>query len=147
MAISSVSTDRHGCCVLQRALDYATVHQQQVLATKIIHNSLSLIQDPFGNYVVQYVLDLANPDFTSSIVHELCGHICHLSKQKFSSNAIEKIIRVASPSDRLIMINELMKNGNVESMVCDSYANYVIQTCIDFADPIQRRQVHFPLNF
>lgn len=140
-----MGSHRHGCCVLQRALDYATDRQQQVLSHKIIQLCMILIQDPYGNYVVQYVLDQGNQDYISSIVARLLKSLCVLSKQKFSSNAIEKLIRVANASDRILMINELMKNGNAESMICDSYANYVIQTCIDYADATQRRQVKYLL--
>jgi hypothetical protein len=48
-------------------------------------------QDPFGNYVVQYILDLDIPRFTDDIIHRFYGHICTLSLQKFSSNVIEKV--------------------------------------------------------
>ena len=49
------------------------------------------MQDPFGNYVVQYVLDLGDSDFEDSMIHQFVGHVCSLSVQKFSSNVIEKV--------------------------------------------------------
>jgi len=49
-----VATHRHGCCVLQRCIDHASESQRIQLVTEITYNSLTLVLDPFGNYVVQY---------------------------------------------------------------------------------------------
>ena len=50
------------------------------------------MQDAYGNYVVQYVLDLNEPASTAAVVTALCGHVSSLAVQKFSSNVIEKCI-------------------------------------------------------
>ena len=86
-----VSTHRHGCCVLQRCIDYATDSQKVQLISEITFHALTLVQDPFGNYVVQYVLDLGHPVFANAIVKAFAGHVGLLSLQKFSSNVIEKV--------------------------------------------------------
>jgi hypothetical protein len=46
-----VATHRHGCCVLQRCIDHASELQRQQLVTEITYNALTLVQDPYGNYV------------------------------------------------------------------------------------------------
>jgi len=53
-----VGTHRHGCCVLQRCIDHATGVQKATLVAYITQNACSLVQDPFGNYVVQYIRKL-----------------------------------------------------------------------------------------
>lgn len=50
-----VGTHRHGCCVLQRCIDHAAGHQRAQLIAQITSNAFALVQDPFGNYVVQYI--------------------------------------------------------------------------------------------
>jgi hypothetical protein len=77
--------------VLQRCIDHASQEQQAQLVNEIIKTSLVLVQDPFGNYVVQYVLDLGNPVFEDNLIRQFVGHVCELSVQKFSSNVIEKV--------------------------------------------------------
>jgi hypothetical protein len=47
-----VATHRHGCCVLQRCIDHAADSQRVQLVTEITYHGLTLVQDPFGNYVV-----------------------------------------------------------------------------------------------
>jgi hypothetical protein len=87
---------------------------------------------------VQYVLDLTNGQFSDAIVGRFIGNVCTLSVQKFSSNVIEKCIRVATPNLRCTLIEELYNPEKLEKLLRDSYANYVVQTALDFADPLQR---------
>lgn len=46
-----VATHRHGCCVLQRCIDHASDQQRIQLVNEITYNALTLVQDPYGNYV------------------------------------------------------------------------------------------------
>ncbi|KAF9438305.1 hypothetical protein BGZ76_008693 [Entomortierella beljakovae] len=136
-----VATHRHGCCVLQRCIDHASASQKIQLVRGITFNALALVQDPFGNYVVQYVLDLADNRFTDALIRRFIGSVCLLSVQKFSSNVIEKCIRVAEPETRKFLIEEMVNKARLDKLLRDSYANYVVQTALEFADPIQRAQL------
>ncbi len=42
-----------------------------------------LSQDPFGNYVVQYVLELGHPETSAMVMTNLKGHYGELATQKF----------------------------------------------------------------
>jgi hypothetical protein len=136
-----VATHRHGCCVLQRCIDHASDKQRMQLVQEITFNALTLVQDPFGNYVVQYILDLNDSRYSEALVRQFVGHVCTLSVQKFSSNVIEKCIRVSEPGVRKQMIEELLNRQRLEKLLRDSFANYVVQTSLDYADPVQRMQL------
>ncbi|CAD6885757.1 unnamed protein product [Tilletia laevis] len=136
-----VATHRHGCCVLQRCIDHASDQQRIQLVTQITFNALTLVQDPFGNYVVQYVLDLNDQRFSDAIVRQFVGSVCLLSLQKFSSNVIEKCIRVSEPSTRRQLVEELLNRQRLEKLLRDSFGNYVVQTSLDYAEPNQRQQL------
>jgi hypothetical protein len=129
----TVGTHRHGCCVLQRCIDHASGYQKVDLIRKITAHSFHLVQDPFGNYVVQYILDLNDASFTSPMCQGFQGKICELAKQKFSSNVIEKCIRCAEPHIKTLMIEELLDVEQLEQLMRDAYGNYVIQTALEFA--------------
>jgi Pumilio-family RNA binding repeat len=108
-----VATHRHGCCVLQRCVDHASENQRIQLVNEITYNALTLVQDPYGNYVsasleicrrfpdtgqvVQYILDLNDNRFSDAVIRQFAGNVCALSVQKFSSNVIEKV-RKHSPN-------------------------------------------------
>ena len=129
-----VGTHRHGCCVLQRCVDHASGLQKGELVRQISSNALNLVQDPFGNYVVQYILDLSEPSFTQPLCHNFLGNVVLLSKQKFSSNVIEKAIRCANEETRRLLIQEIVPPSELEKLLRDSFANYVVQTAFDYAD-------------
>ncbi|KAL9134916.1 MAG: hypothetical protein Q9175_003903 [Cornicularia normoerica] len=131
----SVGTHRHGCCVLQRCIDHATGHQKAKLISQITKSAFHLVQDPFGNYVLQYIVDLQESCFTDPLCYTFQGQIPQLSKQKFSSNVIEKCLRGAQVNVTQMMIEEMLNPNELERMLRDSYANYVVQTALDFADP------------
>ena len=137
-----VGTHRHGCCVLQRCVDHASGIQKGKLVGHIIDNAFGLVQDPFGNYVVQYILDIGEPAFTEPLCKNFGGNVAFLSKQKFSSNVIEKCIRVASPETSRSFIQEINSQTELEKLLRDSFANYVVQTAMDFADGELKAQMY-----
>ncbi|KAF7967041.1 hypothetical protein HWV62_36004 [Athelia sp. TMB] len=133
-----VATHRHGCCVLQRCIDHASDQQRIQLVNEITYNALTLVQDPYGNYVVQYILDLNDNRFSDAVIRQFTGNVCALSVQKFSSNVIEKCVRVAEHSTRKLLIEELLNRTRLEKLLRDSYGNYCVQTALDYAEPAQR---------
>ncbi|KAJ2746633.1 hypothetical protein GGI20_001213 [Coemansia sp. BCRC 34301] len=136
-----VATHRHGCCVFQRCIDFAAERQKSQLVDVIISQALQLVQDPFGNYVVQYVLDLNVAAFSEPLIRKFVDHICGLSVQKFSSNVMEKCIRIASPATRKMLVAPLLQREKLDMLMRDSYGNYVVQTALDFADQYQRLDI------
>ena len=50
------------------------------------------VKDPFANYVIQYVLDLKMIDVNREVGVQLLGSLLALSREKFSSNVIEKCL-------------------------------------------------------
>lgn len=125
-----VGTHRHGCCVLQRCIDHASGEQKGQLVGHITNNAFALVQDPFGNYVVQYILDLGEPTFTEPLCRGFVGNVVLLSKQKFSSNVIEKCIRTASDDTKRLLIEEMLNPVELDKLLRDSFANYVVQTAV-----------------
>ncbi|KXX74230.1 Pumilio y domain family member 4 [Madurella mycetomatis] len=136
-----VGTHRHGCCVLQRCIDHADGAQKVWLIECITAHAVTLVQDPFGNYVVQYIIDLNEESFTEPLVRQFQGRIIALSKHKFSSNVVEKCLRCASEQSRDMIVSELLTAGEIERLLRDSFANYVVQTALDYATPVMKHRL------
>ncbi|KAK0651430.1 armadillo-type protein [Cercophora newfieldiana] len=130
-----VGTHRHGCCVLQRCIDHADGGQKVWLIECITNNAVTLVQDPFGNYVVQYIIDLNQDCFTDPVVRQFHGRIAALSRHKFSSNVIEKCLRCAPDLSKDMIVDELLAPGEMLNLLRDNFANYVIQTALEYATP------------
>lgn len=134
-----VATHKVGCTLINRCIDYANEKQMLQTVNEIARNSLSLVQDQFGNYVVQHLLS-TKVQFAPKIIEGLLGHIPELSVQKFSSNVIEKCLQVASPEHYSAVIQEIT-DANLLELLQDRYANFVIQTALDVADDQQHAKL------
>jgi hypothetical protein len=137
-----LATHRHGCCVMQRCMDYASPSQRDQLAMQINANALPLVQNPYGNYVVQYVLELNEPAYTAEIIRRLRGHFAELSMQKFSSNVVEKSLQLADRDTRRDLIHELISNQDtMRQLLHDPYGNYCVQRALQVAESPQLEQM------
>ncbi|CAJ1426069.1 unnamed protein product [Effrenium voratum] len=121
------------CQIVQRCIDAAKGPDKTLLIGAICKAALTLIQDPFGNYVVQYVLGLQNPEANSMIVSAMMGRLNVLSRQKFSSNVVERCLQLASPEDKARMITELAEPRGLGELLRDHFGNYVVQKALDIA--------------
>lgn len=128
--IVSVATHKHGCCVVQWCIDYATPTQRRNLVAVIVHNSLELSQDAFGNYVVQQIMDPTHPGVLAKLVFHLQGSITKLAVQKFSSIVIEKCLEYTEAEQQMQIIRELVNPAKLPRLLQDPYANYVIQKAL-----------------
>lgn len=82
------------------------------------------------NYVVQYILDLHNQSATAILLSQFKGNYVELSMQKFSSNVVEKCLKVLDEDERAKIIAELLHMETFEQVLQDPYANYVIQSAL-----------------
>eukprot|EP01063_Lacrimia_lanifica_P000144 TRINITY_DN1005_c0_g1_i1.p1 TRINITY_DN1005_c0_g1~~TRINITY_DN1005_c0_g1_i1.p1 ORF type:complete len:803 (+),score=194.47 TRINITY_DN1005_c0_g1_i1:270-2678(+) len=135
LQLCDVAMHRHGCCVLQRCIDFGSSRQKMQLVAEVVKHALLLVQDPFGNYVVQYVLDMHVEHVTLSVIQNFSGSLCELAMNKFSSNVIEKCIKLASEQVKAIILAEMCDEHVLPRMLQDPFANYVVQTALNSATP------------
>ncbi|KAK6463669.1 armadillo-type protein [Scheffersomyces coipomensis] len=137
-----VATHKHGCCVLQKCLNHVDITQLNQFSNAILNfnNFTSLINDQFGNYVLQYLISLNIIDINLQIYGNFLKFgIENLCNLKFSSNVIEKFLK--NCYNREIYSQEFSKLKlnlchqiliqDLNKLINDPYGNYVIQTLID----------------
>eukprot|EP01116_Phalansterium_solitarium_P017249 TRINITY_DN419_c0_g1_i3.p1 TRINITY_DN419_c0_g1~~TRINITY_DN419_c0_g1_i3.p1 ORF type:complete len:176 (+),score=75.90 TRINITY_DN419_c0_g1_i3:1520-2047(+) len=102
--------------------------------------AVSLVQDQYGNYVIQHVLEHGRPQEKAVILGKMRGQIVQLSQHKFASNVVEKCVEFGSQADRTQIIHEILNGGKGQGdqsalviMMKDQFANYVIQKVLDVA--------------
>ena len=105
-----------------------------MLTTTIAKLTQDFVKNPFANYVVQFVLKLQNPYTNRLISEELMGDLINLSKQKFSSNVIEKCLEHNTTEMNQGMVSCIIsKKAFIFDLLIDQYGNYVIQKCLAVA--------------
>ena len=62
----------YGCRVIQRILEHCIDEQKQVILEEIKDSFSVLIQDQYGNYVIQHVLKHGRPTDRGRLMREVC---------------------------------------------------------------------------
>ena len=136
-SVEDVARHRHGCCVIQRCLDSRHSAARTHLVTRIVEKSLELMQDAYGNYVVQYVLDVCGDDEVHAVCESVIGKVCILAVQKFSSNVMEKCLERCTDRVREEYLNELNDSDRIRELMMDPFGNYVVQRALSVSTHAQ----------
>ncbi|KAI3830051.1 hypothetical protein L1987_04183 [Smallanthus sonchifolius] len=144
--VVTLSTHPYGCRVIQRVLEHC---EDQETQNKVMNEILAcvsmLVQDQYGNYVVQHVLEHGKPNERSIIIHELAGKIVQMSQQKFASNVVEKCLTFGDISERQLLVNEMLgttdENEPLQAMMKDQFANYVVQKVLETCSDQEREHI------
>ncbi|CDR36778.1 CYFA0S01e04390g1_1 [Cyberlindnera fabianii] len=138
--IVRVSTHKHGCCVLQKLLNKANLDQILKISQVMLTFVDVLVNDQFGNFAIQFLFELDYFKSSNSLdflvgefFSKIYNNFVRLSCLKFSSNVIEKLIKVLKAKFNFFYLNEIIKliNRDFEALITDKFGNYVIQTMID----------------
>jgi len=136
-SVEDVARHRHGCCVIQRCLDSRHSAARTHLVSRIVEKSFELMQDAYGNYVVQYVLDVCGDDEVHAICESVIGKVCLLAIQKFSSNVMEKCLERCTDRVREEYLNELNDSDRIRELMMDPFGNYVVQRALSVSTHAQ----------
>mmetsp|Transcript_4804 Transcript_4804/g.5821 ORF Transcript_4804/g.5821 Transcript_4804/m.5821 type:complete len:1087 (-) Transcript_4804:496-3756(-) len=141
--VASLSCHPYGCRVLQRILEHCVDPVRTRALNEILKCHRELLDDQYGNYVIQHVLQFGREVDRDSILRIVVeGGLLVMSRQKFASNVVEKLLQYGSAGQRNTVVREMLKpNANNQGhdqddivvllMVRDAYANYVVQTALD----------------
>lgn len=104
-----------------------------------------LALDPFGNYVIQHILEHGKPSERSAIITTLAGHTVEMSQQKFASNVVEKCLTFGTPADRQLLVTEMLgntdENAPLQVTMKDQFGNYVVQKILETCNDEQRELI------
>jgi hypothetical protein len=136
-SVGDVARHRHGCCVIQRCLDSAPNEARAHLVRRIVEKSLELMQDAYGNYVVQYVLDVCADDDVQAVCESVAGKVNVLAIQKFSSNVMEKCLERCNERVKEMYLAQMSDPERIRELMMDPFGNYVVQRALSVATHAQ----------
>jgi hypothetical protein len=127
-----LANNANGLCVVKKIIivEYKKnyFHKIKELSEE---NALVLIQNPFGNYTLQCIIDNWQLEDIEKLIQMFIGKCSVLSVQKFSSNVIEKCIEKSQ-----YFLKEFLNECNANNfcgtgvLMQSNYGNYVIQTAL-----------------
>ncbi|KAF9066581.1 armadillo-type protein [Rhodocollybia butyracea] len=148
--VYSMATDMFGSRVLQCALDRLPNVMIAPLAAELHSVAVRLMQDEFGNYVMQYLIKKGRPYDRKLLLNTLRGQLLQMAQDKYASNVCETALEFSDAETRRQLINEIISskpNGVVVGqMIMHRFANYVLHSALKFADVNQRDILIFQIR-
>ena len=125
-----LSNHINGICIVKKIVSYLNKKDIHEKIKKIINdNAINLIQHPYGNYVIQTLIDYWEIDEILQITLNFKNKFTFLSNLKYSSNVVEKLME----KSEIILkeyINEICKDGKISEIMKNNFGNYVIQKAL-----------------
>ena len=123
----------NGLCVVKKEIliEYKIKNNNfKKLKNLLIENSLILIQNPFGNYALQTVIDNWELEDIKELIYTFKDKCVILSIQKYSSNVIERCIEKSEEFLYNFIIEISNDDNSIGLLMKNNYGNYVIQTAL-----------------
>ena len=131
----------NGICTIKKLLVLTQEHYlHNKIKAIIIDNLYDLIQHPYGNFVIQGIVE--SWDDYRDIINLCKNKFFELSLEKYASNVIERFIE----KDEEILneyIDEIVKTERTYEVMKSSYGNYVIQKALKISNGEHRKKLVF----
>merc|ERR1712129_23696 len=135
-----LATDHYGLRVMKASVDAGPVSEMSAVFASIVKHASTLVENQYGNYIIQHLLDLGPKEVTDTIKEKMHGKFVRYSKQKFSSNVVEKCLRhsgnemkcgIGTKDWTTVIVRELLAKAG--DLISDKYGNYCLQTALQAA--------------
>ena len=94
--IVEFSGDQHGSRFIQQKLESATSDEKEIIFNEIVpRNALQLIQDVFGNYVIQKLFEYGTQIQKTALANTMDGHVLQLSLQMYGCRVVQKVNHIS----------------------------------------------------
>jgi pumilio RNA-binding family len=95
-----------------------------LLIETIVYNVSHLINDEHGNFIIQHTVNLRIDEYNDKIFQFIKSNFIPLSKQKFSSNVIDKCILYEDSCMKSGLVDKMLELKCVNELIMDQYGNY-----------------------
>jgi len=134
--------DANGICVIKKLIHG---NKDQLIKQKILSiiekNCLEIIQNPFGNYIIQHILDEWGSETCKDVTKVIQVNIISLSMQKFSSNVVEKCMDIIDKATKYAWIQDLFNFSKISSLLKNKYGNFVLQKAILVMSDSEKKEI------
>ncbi|XP_050220014.1 pumilio homolog 12 [Mercurialis annua] len=132
-----MAKDQHGCRFLQRKFSEGTAQDIEKIFVEVIDHIVELMTDPFGNYLVQKLLEVCNEDQRMQILCSItrkAAELVRISCDMHGTRAVQKVIETLKTPQQFSMVVSSLKPGLV-TLIKDMNGNHVAQRCLQFLSP------------
>lgn len=129
--IYDAAKDQHGCRFLQRKFDEGKPEDVNKIFEEIRDHLVVLMTDPFGNYLVQKLLEVCNEVHRMEILEAVTKNddLVNISLNMHGTRAVQKLIETLQTTEQISMAIKSLKQG-VVTLMKDLNGNHVVQRCL-----------------
>ena len=131
----------NGVCVVKKII--LMTHKKELhkkIKKKIYDNTLKLIVHQYGNYVMQVIIENWEDNEIKEIIDLCKDKYVSLSNQKYSSNAVERIIE-KNKENLEYYIEQICCENNLIEVIRNNFGNYVIQKAVKLSSGNMRKKL------
>ena len=119
--------------LLKKFISTITIEENKKKIINIISKyCVKIAQNAYGNYAIQYILEIWSPEDNDKINKRIINSVNMLSKQKYSSNVVEKSIEFFDKKNRDKLINNLCFCEDTISLIKNKYGHFVFNRAIKY---------------
>ena len=139
-SLLKLTKDKHGCWVVQEALQAAPAELHVALAQELRGNVLACCRHRHGNFVLQRCVELLSHDAVSFIVEELKDHAVDTSLHIYSGRVMQRLIEHCPHSGNMMaLLDALLHQENLHQLIMDPYGNNVLRAVLGSGRPVHIR--------
>ncbi|KAI3702120.1 hypothetical protein L6452_27829 [Arctium lappa] len=124
--------DQNGCRYLQSAFDEGNPQHVQMVFNEIIGDVVELMINPFGNYLMQKLLEVCNEEQKMHILMEVTREpreLVQISLNTHGTRVVQKLIETLKTRQQIKMVISALEPGFL-ALIKDLNGNHVIQRCL-----------------
>ncbi|CAE7220926.1 APUM5 [Symbiodinium sp. KB8] len=142
----SMASHIYGCRIIQRLLENCPLDRLDGILDPIVSAVGKLSKDKHANYVIQCILEKGRFEDKRSIVKAISKNVLDFSKNKVSSNVVEKCLEVTSDGpaaesleeERAALYSAVLGSAGdqrapINQLMTDKFGNYTAQRIIQYS--------------
>ena len=133
--------------IVEKFIETLTIKENKIRIKNIIFmNCLQLANNPYGNYLIQFILKVWKNEGIGDIQNIIIENANYLVQQRYSSNVIEKCIEIFGTEKRKRLINSMCLKGDILELIKNQYGHYVLNKTIVYIEDDVKIEIEKILN-
>lgn len=131
-SVNAFALDAHGSRFLQYQMEVCSPHEKQALVTSSLDNCIALMQDTFGNYVMQNFFAHSSPEMRSVLARRMGGSMLALTIDPHGCRVVQRMLDLVDVPTRNSLLDELISGGrqNVYVAARNTHGTHVLQKTV-----------------
>ena len=125
--LMDLATNQLGLLVVKMCISNARNEEKEMLKKGLLADCVVLMQDAFGNYAIQQMLEEWSWNYCHEIMQAIAGRVVQLSLQKFASNTIERCLELAREDHRRDLLAEMANPHKIREMLDNKFGQFVLK--------------------